>query len=214
LSRIYLDTSSTVLSRGTKLPRRRRVLVLKLQSKRCRTSRRVRSCIGLTRVEVSARSGVVARTSTLLRVTKHRHVYHVILCPTSSAVPVLLHPSGITTSPARQAEFLDLGAIPGLKTAPRPENSGPRPASFSGPGVLGRWRKLQRHRTRLRISRILPRANTTYYTVCIYHIYLEYGPRAGAVLQVLISTKYGCIYVSTYAYRAAARRITTLHGIR
>jgi hypothetical protein len=92
LSRIYLDTSSTVLPRGTKLPRRRRVLVLKLQSKRCRTSRRVRSCIGLTRVEVSARSGVVARTSTLLRVTKRRHVYHVILCPTSSAVPVLLPP--------------------------------------------------------------------------------------------------------------------------
>ena len=72
-------------------------------------------------------------------------------------------PSGITTSPARQAEFLDLGAISGLKTAPRPENSGPRPASFSGLGVLGRWRKLQRHRTRLRISRILPRANIPYH---------------------------------------------------
>ena len=43
-------------------------------------------------LEVSARSGVVARTGTLLRVTKRRHVYHVILCPTSSAVPVLLPP--------------------------------------------------------------------------------------------------------------------------
>ena len=96
-SRDQIDENSclsirTVLSRGAKLPRRRRVPVLKLQSKSCRTSRRVRSCIGLTRVEVSARSGAVARTGTLLRVTKRRHVCHVILCPTSSAVPVLLPP--------------------------------------------------------------------------------------------------------------------------
>jgi hypothetical protein len=39
--------------------------------------------------------------------------------------------------------FLDLGAIPGLKTAPRPENSGPRPASFPGLGVLSRWQMVK-----------------------------------------------------------------------
>ena len=47
----YLDT---VLSRGTKLLRGRQVLVLKLQSNSSSTSTRVRSCIGLTRVEVSS----------------------------------------------------------------------------------------------------------------------------------------------------------------
>ena len=84
-----------------------------------------------------------------------RHLVPYIECSACAATPIA---ASQRHRPGRPI-FLDLGAIPGLKTAPRPENSGPRPASLPGLGVLSRWRKLQRHRTRLRISRILPRAN-------------------------------------------------------
>ena len=111
---------------------RRRVPVLATAPDRAETSTRVRPMHDLTRLEVLQLLLCNFRTGTRLRLDSF---VPYIECSACAATPIA---ASQRHRPGRPI-FLDLGAIPGLKTAPRPENSGPRPASFPGLGVLSRW---------------------------------------------------------------------------